>query len=211
MIVEQYGLRYIRVTEHDIELIRYWRNKDFIRDTMQFKEYITHEMQRQWFQKINNKYNYYFIIEADNQKIGLLNYKDPAPNTKSAEGGIFIWEQDYWGTPIPVLASLTMLECMYEILNLDDNSIVTVAKNNKRSLIFNKMLGYEIYDAYKDDLFYKLILTKERYLNKTCALKKAAALYCKGNTQIKITAEQSDLLSDVLNNYMKKTTFREKS
>jgi UDP-4-amino-4,6-dideoxy-N-acetyl-beta-L-altrosamine N-acetyltransferase len=203
MIVEQYGLRYIRVTEQDIELIRYWRNKDFIRNTMQFREYITPEMQKKWFQKINNKYNYYFIIEADNQKIGLLNYKDPAPNTKTAEGGIFIWEQDYWGTPIPVLASLTMLECMYEVLNLRDNSMVTIAKNNKRALSFNKMLGYEIYEPYKNEHFFKLILTKEHYLKKTTALKKAAALYTKGNTQIKITAEESPLLSDDLNNYMR--------
>lgn len=205
MIVEQYGLRYIRVSEQDLELIRYWRNKDFIRDTMQFREYITPEMQKKWFQKINNKYNYYFIIEADNQKIGLLNYKDPAPNTKTAEGGIFIWEQDYWGTPIPVLASLTMLECMYEVLNLSDNSMVTVAKNNKRALTFNKMLGYEIFDTYKNDLFYKLILTKERYFEKTSKLKKAAELYCKGNTQIKIIASDSDLLSTDLNSYIRRT------
>jgi RimJ/RimL family protein N-acetyltransferase len=206
MIVEQYGLKYTRVTEQDLELIRYWRNKDFIRDTMQFKEYITAEMQMRWFKKINNKYNYYFIIEANNQKIGLINYKDPAPNTKTAEGGIFIWEQDYWGTPIPVFASLTLLECMYEILNLGDNSMVTVAKNNKRALTFNKMLGYEIYEEYKNDLFYKLILTKERYFSKTSKLKKAAAIYSKGNTQIKITATPSEILSDDLNTYLSKQT-----
>ena len=202
MIVEQYGLKYTRVTEQDLELIRYWRNKDFIRDTMQFKEYITAEMQQKWFERINNKYNYYFIIEANNQKIGLINYKDPAPNTKTAEGGIFIWEQDYWGTPIPVFASLTLLECMYEVLNLGDNSMVTVAKNNKRALTFNKMLGYEIYEEYKNELFYKLILTKGRYFSKTSKLKKAAAIYSKGNTKIKITATPSDLLSDDLNKYL---------
>ncbi len=206
MIVEQYGLKYTRVTEQDLELIRYWRNKDFIRDTMQFKEYITAEMQQKWFKKINNKYNYYFIIEANNQKIGLINYKDPAPNTKTAEGGIFIWEQDYWGTPIPVFASLTLLECMYEILNLGDNSMVTVAKNNKRALTFNKMLGYEIYEEYQNESFYKLILTKERYFSKTSKLKKAAAIYSKGNTKIKITATPSDLLSDDLNSYLQKKT-----
>ena len=205
MIVEQYGLKYSRVTEQDLELIRYWRNKDFIRDTMQFRGYITPEMQKEWFKKINNKYNYYFIIEADNQKIGLINYKDPLPHTKTAEGGIFIWEQDYWGTPIPVFASLTLLECMYEILNLSDNSIVTVAKNNKRALTFNKMLGYQIYEAYKNEDFYKLILTKERYYEKTCKLKKAASIYAKGNTQIKITAKESDVLSDDLINYIRKT------
>src|SRR6185437_10436445 len=116
MIVEHYGIKYSRVTEEDIELIRYWRNQPFIRDTMQFREYITAEMQKKWFEKINNKYNYYFIIEVDNKKIGVINYKDQGSNFGDAEGGIFIWDKDYWGTPIPVFAALTMLECMYEIL-----------------------------------------------------------------------------------------------
>jgi UDP-4-amino-4,6-dideoxy-N-acetyl-beta-L-altrosamine N-acetyltransferase len=204
MIVEQYGLKYTRVTEQDIELIRYWRNKPFIRNTMQYRELITAEMQKEWFKRINNKYNYYFIIEADGKKIGLINYKDPAPNTGEAEGGIFIWDKKYWGTPIPVFASLTMLEVMYETLALKDNSIVTVAKANTRALTFNKSLGYEIYEDYKNEDFYKLILTKERYFEKTIRLKKAAILYCKGQSEIKITATQSDILSDVLNNYLSK-------
>jgi RimJ/RimL family protein N-acetyltransferase len=204
MIVEQYGVKYTRVTEQDIELIRYWRNQPFIRDTMQFREHITAEMQKEWFKKINNKYNYYFIIEVDHKKIGMINYKDPVPHSNMAEGGILIWDVEYWGTPIPVFGSLTLLECMYEVLNLGDNSIVTVAKNNKRALTFNKMLGYEIYEEYKNDLFFKLILTKERYFEKTIKLKKAASLYNKGNSQIKISAKISDLLSDDLNNYIKK-------
>jgi hypothetical protein len=66
------------------------------------------------------------------------------------------------------------------------------------------MLGYEIYEEYKNDLFFKLILTKERYFEKTIKLKKAASLYNKGNSQIKISAKISDLLSDDLNNYIKK-------
>ena len=206
MIVEQYGVKYTRVTEQDIELIRYWRNQPFIRDTMQFKEYITPEMQNKWFEKINNKYNYYFIIEADTKKIGLINCKDTDPNTRIAEGGIFIWDQNYWGTSIPVLASLTILECMYEVLNVSARSIVVVAKNNTRALIFNKLLGYEIFEEYKNDLFYKLILTKEHYFERTCKLKKAARLYSKGQSQIKIIATESDLLSDDLNNYIRKTT-----
>ena len=49
MIVEQYGLTYLRVTEEDLETLRYWRNQSFIRDTMQFKEYITPKMQMDWF------------------------------------------------------------------------------------------------------------------------------------------------------------------
>lgn len=68
MIVKQYGVTYKRVQESDIELIRYWRNRDFIRNTMQFQEYITPFMQKEWFKKINNPFNYYFIVEYEEKK-----------------------------------------------------------------------------------------------------------------------------------------------
>ena len=203
MIVEQYGLKYIRVREEDIELIRYWRNQPFIRDTMQFKEYITQEMQKKWFEKINNKYNYYFIIEADGKKIGLINCKDTEPNTRIAEGGIFIWDKEYWGTPIPGFAALTMLQCIFEIFQSGDVSIVTIAKNNERALTFNKRLGYVIKEESKNNEFLKLVLTKERYLQKTIKLKKAAALFCGGNSDIRINADESDLLVDEINAYLR--------
>jgi UDP-4-amino-4,6-dideoxy-N-acetyl-beta-L-altrosamine N-acetyltransferase len=203
MIVEQYGLKYIRVREEDIELIRYWRNQPFIRDTMQFKEYITPEMQKRWFEKINNKYNYYFIIEADGKKIGLINCKDTEPNTRIAEGGIFIWDKEYWGTPIPGFAALTMLQCIFEIFQSGDVSVVTVAKNNERALTFNKRLGYIIKEESKNNEFLKLVLTKEWYLQKTIKLKRAAALFYGGNSDILISADESDLLVDEINAYLR--------
>jgi len=202
MIVEQYGVKYVRVTEQDIELIRYWRNQPFIRDSMQFKEYITPEMQKIWFKKINNKYNYYFVIEVDNKKIGLLNCKDAEPNTRIAEGGIFLWDQTYWGSPIAGFAALTMLQCIFEIFKSGDSSIVTVAKTNIRALNFNIKIGYEIKNESTKSDFLKLILTKEMYYKKTIKLKRAAELFCKGNSEIKIHAQKSELLVDEINEYI---------
>ena len=45
MIIEQYGLTYIRVNELDLETLRYWRNQSYIRNTIQYKKYITPKMQ----------------------------------------------------------------------------------------------------------------------------------------------------------------------
>lgn len=202
MIVEQYGVKYTRVREEHIELIRYWRNQPFIRDTMQFREYITPEMQKAWFDKINNKYNYYFIIEVEGKKIGLINCKDTEPNTRIAEGGIFLWNKEYWGTPIPGFAALTMLQCVFEIFRSGDASVVTVSKNNSRALAFNKRLGYEVNGETPDGEFLKLILTREMYDKTTSRLKKAAGLLSNGNSEIKITAKQSDLLADEINSYL---------
>jgi RimJ/RimL family protein N-acetyltransferase len=204
MIVEQYGLRYLRVTENDLELLRYWRNQSYIRDAMQFKEYITPKMQKAWFNKINNKHNYYFIIEDNHKKVGLINCKDAEPNTKLAEGGIFIWEKSYWGTSIPAFASLTMLQAVFDVFQSGDESIATVACNNKVALDFNEMLGYEIKSKTADGNYYKLHLTKEKYLSHCKKLIRAASILDEKKAQFVLLANYSDTQADEINQYIRK-------
>lgn len=200
MIVKQYGVTYTRVQREDIELIRYWRNRDFIRNTMQFQEYITYNMQQKWFETINNKYNYYFIIEYQGRKIGLINCKNTDEN-RVAEGGIFLWDKDYWNTPIPAFASLTMLQTIFEELRSGDTSIITVLKSNTRALQFNQYLGYSIY--FENENVFKLKLTLDDYFKKTYKLKKAAEILAgKENTQLIIIAQPSELLDDKINEYL---------
>jgi RimJ/RimL family protein N-acetyltransferase len=202
MIVEQYGLKYTRVTEQDLETLRYWRNQSYIRNTMQFKEYISPLMQKVWFQKINNKNNYYFIIEHEQKKIGLINCKDSS-ESKVAEGGIFIWDTSYWGSSTPAYASLTMLQAVFDVFKSGDSSIATVAINNKKAIDFNLMLGYKITGKTPDETCYKLYLTKEDYNLKTKKLIKAAALLYGGNSEFKLTAEINEKQTEEINNYLK--------
>lgn len=204
MIVEQYGLRYLRVTENDLELLRYWRNQSYIRNTMQFKEYITPKMQKAWFDKINNKHNYYFIIEDKGKKVGLINCKDAEPNTKLAEGGIFIWEKSYWGTTVPAFASLTMLQAVFEVFQSGEASVATVACDNKVALDFNEKLGYEIKGKTEDGSYYKLHLTKEKYLSHCKKLIRAAAILDEGKSHFVLRAEASPILADEINQYIQK-------
>lgn len=202
MIAEQYGIKYSRVKINDLELLRYWRNQAYIRNTMQYKEYITPKMQQAWFEKINNKYNYYFIVEHQHKKIGLINCKDTEPNTKIAEGGIFIWEKSYWGTPIPALASLTMLQAVFDIFKSGDASVATIACDNKVALNFNIMLGYEIKEKTIDGNYYKLFLSKEKYNSHCRQLIKAASILNKNNSEFNLIAECSDLQTDEINAYI---------
>lgn len=202
MIVQQYGVRYHRVTADDLETLRYWRNQEFIRNTMQFKDYITPSMQMKWFEKINNKFNYYFIIEHEGKKIGLINCKDAEPNSRIAEGGIFIWEKKYWGTPIPAFASLTMLQAVFEIIKSGEASVATVACDNKKALDFNTMLGYEIKGKTPDGNYYKLFLTKEKYFSHCKKLIKAAAILHKNDAEFKMEAEPAPILADEVNTYL---------
>ena len=204
MIVEQYGLVYTRVREQDLELIRYWRNRPFIRDTMLFRDYITPAMQQAWFERINNKYNYDFVIEDRGKKIGLIDCKDTAPDTRLAEGGIFIWDRDYWGSPVAVFAALTMLECVFEIFRSGEASLATVSRENKRALQFNRSLSYTVLRDDPSEGFVKLMLTKERYEQHTGRMKRAANLYSGGKGIMRLIAEPSELLADEINNYLKR-------
>ncbi len=201
MIVKQYGVTYHRVLPKDLETLRYWRNQAFIRNTMQFKEYITPLMQQQWFEKINNPYNYYFIIQYQGKKIGLINCKDTDKDTRLAEGGIFIWDSDYWGTSIPVFASLTMLEAVFEIFKSGEASVATVAVDNKKALDFNLMLGYEIKETSADGKWNKLLLTKERYKEFCARLIKAARILHKDDADFKMIGSPNDIQAEQINHY----------
>ena len=76
MILEGYGVKLYRLTEEKIELLRRWRNDPKIQQYMGYREHITSEMQKAWFERINNDNNYYFIIEYEGKEIGCINIKD---------------------------------------------------------------------------------------------------------------------------------------
>ncbi len=206
MIVEQYGIRYTRVSEGDLETLRYWRNQLFIRNTMQFREYISPSMQKKWFSKINNKNNYYFIIHHEAKKIGLINCKESAVDARIAEGGIFIWDKKYWGSSLPALASLTMLQGVFDVFKSGEMSIATVACDNKKAIDFNIMLGYEITGKTSDGNCHILSLSKERYKTHCSKLIKAAGLFSHNQNDFKLYAEVSSLQTDEINNYILKTS-----
>ena len=100
MKITNYGVTLSRLTEDKIELVRNWRNDPKIAQYMEFKEHITPEMQLNWFKKINNENNYFFIIEFEGKEIGLINVKDIHYSEKVGEGGIFIYDDNYLNSDI---------------------------------------------------------------------------------------------------------------
>src|SRR5215469_8031030 len=104
--IEKYGLTLIRLKEEHLEMVRKWRNSDYVRNKMIFREYITPEMQLEWFRKINNDSNYYFIVEYQNKQVGLVNIKDIADGV--GESGFFLAKQVYEDTEITAIQSIIM-------------------------------------------------------------------------------------------------------
>ncbi len=162
MQIRKYGITLNRLCEDDIELIRVMRNSERIQRFMHYQENITQEMQKKWFKTIDNTNNFYFIIEKEEKKIGLIHgVKNNTINNKVImEGGIFIWEENEYHTHTSIACSLITADLAFYFLEIDESRI-KVLKSNKKMISYNKKMGYEVYDE-GDDVFH-LKLTKKRY------------------------------------------------
>jgi RimJ/RimL family protein N-acetyltransferase len=203
LTLSQYGVTLKRVTANDIEEIRYWRNKPFIRNTMQFRKHITKKMQQEWFYSINNKYNYYFLIQYKNKNIGVINVRDVNLREMYGEGGIFIWDKNYWNTFIPSFATFILLDFIFNILQVSTKSFIRILKNNEKAIAYNKALGYVLVPYQENKQHQVYVLTKEDYNTKTKKLKKAAQIISKDFNEMQISGEISDLNIDEINNLLK--------
>lgn len=160
MILSGFGVSLRRITQADIEQIRTWRNQDFVRDQMFESELITEIQQVEWFDSINNHYNYYFIMEFDQKPFGVIYAKNVNPESLVGEGGIFIGEHQYLTTDLPGRASILLLYFCFNKLGLS-SSLIRVKKSNETALSYNQFLGYKVRSEQGEELI--LGLTKEAF------------------------------------------------
>ena len=161
-IYQKYDITLRRLDLNKIELVRNWRNDTKISQYMDFKEYISSEMQINWFYKINNENNYYFIIVYSNEEIGLVNIKDIDYDKRCGEPGIFIYDDKYLNTDIAIRSALCNMDFAFEKINLEYLS-GHIMSHNKRAIRFNKAFGYLIDENQEGKEKQLYILTKERY------------------------------------------------
>lgn len=162
--INKYGITLRRLTHDKIELVRYWRTNPKISQFLVYRGEITPEQQEKWFQKINNSNtDFYFIIEIGEKEIGLINIKDIDYNEKCGEPGIFIWDDEYLNSDIPIKAMLALYDFCIESLNIS-KFIVHVLSDNKRAIRFNKGFGYKISDNQEDVYNQEYTLLKDEYI-----------------------------------------------
>lgn len=141
MKFKKYGIELKRIGLEDIELIRVKRNSPAIMKRMLFQSEITPEQQLEWFHKINNNQNRFYIIYAEGKPIGLINDKNMDWNTRTSEAGIFIWEEEHLKSAYPGLAGLILFEFGYEFLNWS-HTLITVRDDNAEALAYNREIGF---------------------------------------------------------------------
>ncbi len=171
MIITGYNIELHRLREIDIEMVRGWRNSPHISQHMEYKEYITPAMQEKWFQSIENVHNNFFIIITKGEKIGLINGSQIDWEKKETmNGGIFIWNEEYWDTLIPLLSSILLTDISF-LIGME-RTYVKIMRNNAYAIQFNKQLGYELLDNQETKENQQYVLTKKNYFEKTDKFRK---------------------------------------
>lgn len=187
LILEQYGVRLSRLTEADIELVRKWRNSAAVANNMHYREPISASQQKAWFASINNKYNYYFLIEYAGKKVGVINAKNYSADEKFGEGGIFIGEPGYEGSFAAVFASLCLLNFVYHHLKHIKKSTAHVLRTNLQAIEYNKAIGYKLLPGQENAENQLYEMDMEDYIIASEGLNRAATLLNKGDSTLKIS------------------------
>lgn len=158
VIIDNYDVKLIPLSKDKIEMVRNWRNDPKISQYMEFRDYITPEMQEKWFERINNNQNYYFIIVYKDCEVGLINIKDIDLSEGVGESGSFIYEDRYLSTDIAYRAHLCMYDYYFNVLKYRGLR-AHIKETNTRSVRFTLFLGYKRLN--KTEYF----LTKDDYLS----------------------------------------------
>ncbi|MDG2227084.1 MAG: GNAT family N-acetyltransferase [Flavobacteriales bacterium] len=198
----QYGVTLKRLEINDIEEVRSWRNFHYIQNKMQFTEDISSEMQLIWFNSINNKLNYYFIIiDQNGKRVGLINSKNVDLKNKNGEGGIFISDRAVWNTITPAVASVILLNFSLCCLQSFDRSLITIIKSNTSAINYNNKLGYSVVD--EDDFAVRMELTKESYVHSAKTYLKALDKLYPNDKELIISGSVSDINIQEINDLLK--------
>ncbi|MCF8379457.1 MAG: hypothetical protein K9H49_07770 [Bacteroidales bacterium] len=194
----KYGVTLRRLRQEDIEMVRQARNS--VRQYMEFKEFITPEMQLKWFQSIDNFYNFYYIIEYNGEKIGMINEKNMSDKIgevpADSQSGIFLFDPSNYNSPAPVLASFILIEKGFYLFK-DDISYIHVMRDNEKAIKYNKALGYELSEGQENVTNQKYNLTPENFEKKTQKLRKAMIKLSRSEDELLMVIEKSDYLTDL--------------
>ncbi|MGB0917528.1 MAG: GNAT family N-acetyltransferase [Flavobacteriales bacterium] len=198
MIIERYGITLRSLGVEDLETVRVWRNSDLVRPYMFYQEIISKSEQESWFSKLEPLNNFYFIIAHNGIQIGVCNIRDIDWSSGHCEGGIFVGEEKYLNTSVPIRAVLTACEYWFNVLAIEKVSI-SILKGNSVAVKFNQMLGAK--EVSNSDGVISMTLSREDFETETANRRaKFDERYHEGSKEMSIiSSSKSD--EEILRNH----------
>lgn len=170
MRIVRYGIKLEQLTKQSAETVRQWRNDAKIKQHMFYTDDITEEQQQAWFNSIDNNNNFYFVIYTNNKPIGVINIADINWPRKTAQAGLYVYDDTSISSDVPVRASLAMLDVFFLLLGME-KVYAKVKGDNKVAHNYNTSLGFG--QTKSIDGGYEYELTKSSYLQTAKKLRDA--------------------------------------
>ncbi|MDX2362351.1 MAG: GNAT family N-acetyltransferase [Crocinitomicaceae bacterium] len=159
MVLRKYGLELHSLTVDDLELVRKWRNDDFIQERMLLQDEISSEDQKRWFAQLDNS-TIYLLIYHEGLKIGLVNVREINWEKRTGEAGIFIGDPNYRNSYIPMLVILCLMDVFFYEFEFSKLK-AKVRADNSDALHFNRELGYTVESLGEE--FINLVVNESGY------------------------------------------------
>lgn len=161
MELSNYGITLREVDQSDLELLRNWRNSDEISKYMLSREYISEEMQRNWYASCKARGDLNFVICFEGRDIGFLGLKVVNKDSNIYNPGIYFSELEGRNSFLPYLVHLCFFEYIYK-RNPSVVMVTQILRMNKRALRFALSCGYQKTRDLQDEDTIEVTLTREK-------------------------------------------------
>ncbi|GEA11659.1 GNAT family N-acetyltransferase [Alteromonas sp. KUL49] len=171
--VSGYQIVLVPVQEHHLDLLRTWRNSDFVRQQMVNTQLINEAQQGAWFTKLKtDSSQQHWVVYYKDTPIGATNIRtsDNTPVSEAEElaPGLYIGEPKYQGNIIAFAPTLALYDYCFDYLKI--NALrAEVKQDNIAAMNYNKKLGYREVDR-KDMV--TLMVDRESYRADTTMIKR---------------------------------------
>lgn len=158
------------IEKDDIQLLRFWRNLDHIKNQMVNSDIICYQDQKKWFNNLDDKHSKYFIYSFNEKDVGNVKISKIDYKMKTFEAGILCGDISFLDHWINIWACIKIYDYAFNDLKLL-KSYAIIKKNNFGALRLNKSLGYVFIKELDNNLEY-LSLEKDSYMKASHKIKK---------------------------------------
>jgi UDP-4-amino-4,6-dideoxy-N-acetyl-beta-L-altrosamine N-acetyltransferase len=153
-------IKLVDVKEHDLELIRNWRNSEEVSRYMYTSNQITSEQQLAWFSKIqNDPTQKYWLIEYDNIKLGLVSIYNIKQDFKHCSWAFYLGNTEVRGAGIGSKVEYTILNYVFETMKFN-KLMCEVFSFNEKVIQMHKKFGFQ-----QEGFFREHILKDGKYFD----------------------------------------------
>lgn len=168
----RFGIALERLQRTQLELVRQWRNSDWVRPNMRHRAIVLPADQESWFESLDPSRNWYFCAHVGDSPFALFHVKAIDWTQSCGESGGFVGDPAFVGRPETARATLALMDFAFLVLRLDSLE-AQYSTSLPRIVRLNDQLGYRIFREESDG-FVRGRVTVDRYLACAAPFRRAA-------------------------------------